>query len=114
VNTRRIELAKYTDRDAGVLAGRGRGEAVRKAEKLSEIDSDAAARVEVVIPEHVFSVNSSFFLGMFTLSIRRLGPDEFRRRYLFSGPNAKAIVEDGIRKAMLTASPLQSARRAIA
>lgn len=41
--------------------------------------------VNVVIPEDTYSVNMSFFLGLFANSIRTLGKQEFNRRYTFQG-----------------------------
>lgn len=106
-----IELRKYSDPGVGVLAGRERGEAVRKEERLDALDRDESAVVDVVIPDEVFSVNSSFTLGMFTESIRKLGPDRFRAKYRFRGPNAERTREEGIKKALLTSSPLRTLER---
>jgi hypothetical protein len=41
--------------------------------------------VTIQIPEDTYSINMSFFLGLFANSIRSLGKDEFCRRYRFMG-----------------------------
>lgn len=105
-----IDLRKYHQVGVGVLAGRERGEFVRSREELDRLDDDARFTATVVIPDWVFSVNSSFFLGMFSESIRKLGAEEFRKRYFFEGPNAERVRDEGVRRAVLAALPLPVAR----
>ncbi len=88
-----------------VFAGRDRGRAVRNAAQLDAVDQ-ADATVEVRVPDDVYSINSSFFLGMFGKSVRNLGAEEFRRRYHFVGEDLHEFVEEGIREALDTSSPL--------
>lgn len=101
----RIDLAKFASEGARVFAGRDRGEAARQKANLELLDQQGVF-VEVVVPRHAYSVNSSFFLGMFGDSIRRLGEARFRERYSFSGAAVALVVEDGIREALRTSSPL--------
>ena len=101
-----IHLLNYTKPDVGVLAGRDRGEKARKEEGLDQLDRGDSV-VTVVIPDSVYSVNSSFFLGMFDKSIQLLGADDFRRRYVFVGPDAERTREEGIRKALLMGRPFR-------
>jgi hypothetical protein len=108
MSLRVISLAKYSQ-GIGILAGRDRGKAVREAEGLDAVDRSRTP-VIVQIPEDVFSVNSSFFLGMFEKSINALGEDEFRRVYAFEGPDAVQTVEDGIRTALLMGTRLRPHR----
>lgn len=103
--THRVDLANYNSVGIRVYAGRDRGEAVRKAARLDELDT-AEGPVIVVIPADVFSVNSSFFLGMFGPSIRLLGEERFRHHYRFEGADLELLVEDSIRQATRTSSPL--------
>lgn len=105
MTTRRIDLGKYSSKGVGVLAGRERGAAVRKEENLDAIDA-SADDVEVFIPDRLYAVNTSFFLGMFERSIVRLGADRFRARYHFVGRDAEATRDEGIRIAALYGTPL--------
>ena len=100
-----VDLGNYSQPSIGVLAGRDRGAAVRQRARLDDWDNDESATVHVIIPEYVYSLNSSFFLGMFTKSIRALGRERFVARYRFTGPDAQKIVEQGVRKALLTSTP---------
>src|SRR5690349_6207321 len=101
-----IDLATFATKGVGILAGRERGALARRHLKLDDADR-TGAELEVRIPDAIISVNSSFFLGLFGESVRGLGETEFRRRYLFTGgPDAEAIQDEGIRKALRTASPL--------
>ena len=45
----------------------------------------AGDAVTLVIPKDTYSVNMSFFLGLFANSIRQLGKQEFYKRYQFEG-----------------------------
>ena len=107
-----INLEKYATPGVGVLAGRQRGELVRKEVDLDHSDAEPE-EVTVIVPDFIFSINSSFFLGLFGNSIRRLGAEEFRRLFHFEGRNLKPFVEDGIRQALRTGSPLTAASRRV-
>jgi hypothetical protein len=102
---RQIDLATFNSSGVRVYAGRDRGEAARRDARLADADA-AGEAIVVLIPEDVFSINSSFFLGMFGDSIRLLGEDGFRRQYTFVGPGIDLVLEDGIREALRTSSPL--------
>ena len=68
-----------------VFSGRDRGEALREKYGLDALDT--AAEVDVVIPESIWTVSSSFFLGMFGPSVRKCGSvDSFERKYRFKAP----------------------------
>lgn len=108
--TRAIDLDDYRSKSSRVFAGRHRGEEVRKTARLNDEDK-AEDAVEVVIPMDTFSVNSSFFLGMFGDSIRALGEERFREKYHFKGKNISRVLEDGIREALRTGSPLERPRQ---
>lgn len=70
-----------------VFTGRPRGIALRERFKLERADSRLEL-VEVIIPEDVYSVTSSFFLGMFDKSILTYGSkDKFREHYSFKVPD---------------------------
>lgn len=104
-----IDLGKYAD-NIGILAGRDRGQAVRRDARLDDADRDGIP-VRVVIPDVVYSVNSSFFLGLFEKSVNALGEGEFRRRYVFEGKDADQTREEGIRTALLMGAPFRPLRK---
>jgi hypothetical protein len=67
-----------------VYVGRARGQQVRAQLKLDEADRDNK-NVTVRIPNSTFSINSSFFLGLFGPSIRAAKSREaFLARFSFS------------------------------
>jgi hypothetical protein len=101
-----LDFGKYITAGVGILAGRERGHRARTAERLDAVDRKADEMVKVVVPEEVYSINSSFFLGMFEKSIVDLGEAEFRRRYLFEGDVAISARNEGIRIARLFKRPL--------
>ncbi|MBA2293130.1 MAG: hypothetical protein H0W15_11830 [Gemmatimonadales bacterium] len=104
-NERTIELLAYMTDGAHALVGRKRGELVRKANKLDDLD-DTTDTIVVTVAQDIWSVNSSFFLGMFGNSIRKLGEAAFRRRYRFVGKGTAELVDDGVRTALRRSSPL--------
>lgn len=101
----RIDLDSYRDPRSRIFSGRARGEQVRLAAKLPELDI-STDRVEIHVPEDVFSVTSSFFLGMFRDSINTLGEEGFRKKFSFAGKNIQRVVDESIREALKRSSPL--------
>lgn len=99
-----IDLDQYRSEDSLVFAGRDRGAVVRKRARLDEIDR-TGEDVLIIVPDDVYSVNSSFFLGMLGESIRKLGEEEFRRRFRFKGAIIEVVVDDAIREALRKGSP---------
>lgn len=88
---------KYNEK---VLAGRPEGKEYRAHLNLDNIDKTSDV-VEVIIPEYFFSLNSSFFLGCFGPSVRNLGEQSFREKYVFTCDSAlKKGIEDGISRAL--------------
>ena len=94
-----IDLGKYCSATI-VLSGRTKGEKIRKELQLQTIDKEAEP-IAVEVPLGVVSMNSSFFLGLFGPSVRQLGAENFKRKYMFKA--RPAVVEDvnrGIRDAL--------------
>lgn len=65
-----------------VLSGVDFGEETRKLLDLDSIDNTDET-VTFLIPDHVYSVNSSFFSGLFQISLKKFGEAKFREKYLF-------------------------------
>lgn len=79
--TQKIDFSTFNSR---VLVGRPRGEQAREKFALDKIDSKGE-QVHVVVPTNIYSVNSSFFLGLFGPSIVLSGSRQaFFERYHFS------------------------------
>lgn len=101
-----INLESIRQAKSRVFSGREFGKTVRIKYNLDELDI-SAEQITIVIPEDTISFNSSFFLGLFDKSIRNLGEDEFRRKYLFISTDiiGKSI-EDGIKRAQKNSNAL--------
>ena len=70
------------------LAGKPRGEDARRAFRLDEIDHEVGI-VTVTIPDYIYAVSSSFFLGLFSRSVASLGSaDAFFAHYRFSASDS--------------------------
>lgn len=102
-----VDLAEFTSPGVRVYAGRDRGREVRAAAGLADAD-DRGESVLVKIPMDLFSLTTSFFLGMFAESVRKLGEGLFLERYKFEGPGIETVIRDGIADALLVSSPLPS------
>lgn len=83
-----------------VFTGRSRGLADRKKLRLDQLDQ-AQDNVVVRIPQGVYTVTSSYFLGLFGESIRFLGRDGFLTHYIFEAPTHVAQkIDDWIARAL--------------
>jgi hypothetical protein len=102
-----VDLANHRSKNSRVYSGRPRGRLVRKELKLDTLDKDNSI-YEFLIPLDTFSVNTSFFLGLFGESVRSLSENGFRSKYLF--PNAKESIlkniNSGIERALKEKSVL--------
>jgi hypothetical protein len=102
-----IDLAKYRSDNSRVYSGRPRGRLVRKELKLINLDKDTQI-YEFTIPLDTFSLNTSFFLGLFGDSVRSLGEIGFRNKYLFPGikESIRRNIDSGIERALKEKSVL--------
>lgn len=99
-----VDLDRHRTKGVRVFSGRARGLEVRKKEDLDSRDEDEQ-QVTVRIPDDTFAVTSSFFLGLFGPSIKRLGEDGFHAKYHFEGPGAEEVA-DLVRYAARAVNPL--------
>lgn len=75
-----------------VFSGRDRGIAARAEYGLDRID-DSADSVEVILPDTLYTLTSSFFLGLFGDSVRKCGSvSGFEEKYRFKGPGFLAPI----------------------
>ena len=102
-----LDLGAYQDPDVKVYSGRPRGEMVRQETGLDRLDVDSRySRIIVRFPDDTWDVGSSFWLGMFAPSVEKLGADQFRARYCFTGGIRHEDVDAGIEDALMELNPL--------
>jgi len=83
MDKQKVELLKYRGHGSTVFTGRPEGKLARADLDLDTKDSDGIIYV-VVIPKNTTSFNSSFFLGLFFDSIKKLGSiEKFYKKYTF-------------------------------
>lgn len=89
-----------------VFTGRERGKKARAQFKLDNIDTQEEV-VNLDIPDEVYSVTSSYFLGFFGDSVRTLGREGFKKKYVFKAPkHISDKLEDWITRALRDKSNL--------
>ena len=92
----RVDISKYKGQKYKVLSGVDRGKEVRKELNLDGIDLQSE-KVYFTIPEDVYSLNCSFFSGLFQESLKKLGEKRFREKYQFECTDIiRKNIEDGI------------------
>ena len=80
---REIDLSLYTKSGkVRNLSGKDRGLAAREEFGMDDLDQ-SDDQVVIRIPDYVYAISTSFFCGMFSQSYNVLGPDGFRRKYVF-------------------------------
>jgi len=84
-NTINLEDFRVSDgqRVSKVFTGRDRGKFVRENSKIDEIEAKYDA-VNIVIPDNVYSINPSFFEEFLVNVVKKLGKDEFLKKFNFS------------------------------
>lgn len=102
-----IDLAQVrTSPESRVFSGRERGLSARQKFNLDRLDRGPGTAA-VVIPSNTYSMNMSFFLGMFGDSVRSLGREGFNRKYRFeSDPVHLQSIVEGINRALKESSVL--------
>ena len=91
------------------LVGRENGEEtltklIKKGNNLEEIENHFN-QIIIKIPERIVSMNKSYFLGLFELSVERLGKEGFENKYIFQTSDyIKGKIKTHINAACLKAS----------
>lgn len=102
----KIYLSDCIKSGSKVLSGREEGNEARKKFKLDKKDK-IEEKIEVEVPESIYSINISFFLGLFGKSIRDLGEDKFKSKYKFICDEfIQQNIDDGIKKALRVSNVL--------
>lgn len=95
-----IDLNNYKTKGVKVFSGRDKGKDLRNKLKLDEIEKNEQIIV-VIVPEDIYSLNSSFFLGLFGKSVRNFGEDGFRKKFIFKCDEIiKNNIDDGVSEAL--------------
>lgn len=85
----------FKDMGGPVYVGRANGEKAREHLNIDRLDT-VPEPVEVIVPDSTYSINSSYFLGLFGKSVRAFGTiDGFLGHYNFK---AKQNLMDSIRR----------------
>lgn len=99
---KRITLGDMLPANTKILSGREDGKNARLHYKLDEIDQQGI-EVEVNIPSKFWTISSSYFLGCFGKSVRKLGVERFKQKYQFKcDPIFRSNIEDGIARSVNT------------
>lgn len=67
---------------AKVFTGRDRGEDVRKASDIDEIEKKYD-EIFIIIPDNIYSINPSFFEELFVNVVLKLGREKFMEKFKF-------------------------------
>jgi hypothetical protein len=80
------QLIDFSKLGGPVYAGCANGALARQRLKIDALDAEQDP-VRVLIPEHTYTVNSSYFLALFGPSLKRFDSRAaFLRHYRFEGP----------------------------
>ena len=91
-----VDLEDICMEDTKVLSGRDKGRLAREIFALHTWDT-RKGMILVKIPDRVVSLNSSYFIGLFCDSVKLLGEEVFREKYVFEcDSNIRKNTEDGI------------------
>ena len=88
-----INLINYRTGGSKIFSGRDKGIAARKELELNKFDG-ASESVEVLIPKDTWSINSSFFGGLFEKSIISLKEKRFLEKYKFEFDDKTPLTEE--------------------
>lgn len=102
IEKRDIDLSKYRGNKSSIYTGRPQGYGVRRELNLDEVDL-SEDEVVFIIPEGTTSLNPSFYLGLLFDSYKKLGLDQFHKKYSFqvltSNPAIKRVLEKNLEDA---------------
>lgn len=102
-----IDLGKYKNPKSTNFTGRPQGSSVRNSIGLDKLDKEKDKTVELIIPNGTTSFNPSFYLGLLFDSYKKLGLEQFKKKYTIriasSNPETRKVLErnleDGMRNA---------------
>lgn len=89
-----INLEQFAKGRITLLAAKPKGAEARSALKIDELDK-TEDHVDVCIPDYIITITPSFFLGLFSKSLDKLGEEAFFQKYHFV--NAKMSIQKQIK-----------------
>lgn len=99
INRININLEKFRGNNSTLYYGRFKGETVRVELLLNNKDKDIF-KYNFIIPDGTTSFNPSFYLGLLSDSIEKLGFEKFNNKYQFvilsNNPNIISVINDNI------------------
>lgn len=90
----KVRLEKFLN-DSTYLSGRPNGVSARKNIKLDTIDN-SDEKVEFIISDRITGIGVSFFLGLFSKSVKKFKEDKFREKYIFKFEVSSEEVKENI------------------
>lgn len=101
MNELRINLQNLISTGSKILSGRDKGELLRAKIELDKKENEYE-KIKIVIPISIVSFNSSYFLGLFTPSVKKYKTREaFLEKYEFECDDfIWKDIEDGIKEAL--------------
>jgi hypothetical protein len=78
-----INLEDYRVQGAKVFTGRDRGLFVRNQSQIDQIETKFD-KIEIIIPNNVYSINPSFFEELFFNVVNKLGKLQFLNKFTFT------------------------------
>lgn len=89
-SNRELDLGAFrTAPENKIFSGRPRGEEVRRKANVDSLEKLDDVCIAVKIPEDTFTLNLSFFLGLFAQTVAEKGKTWFERHYSFTGPKVQ-------------------------
>jgi hypothetical protein len=82
--TRMLDLSRLlNDSDTKIISGKERGMNARREYKIEDLDMENVT-FNVILPAQIKVIAPSFFMGMFSASVRRIGDvNKFLDKYKF-------------------------------
>lgn len=105
-----MDLKDYINAAETALVGRENGRTLRTALNTRGVNLESLEnshdKIKVIIPEHIVSMNRSFFLGAFADRARALGKIGFINKYCFmTSEHIQNKIEDHVDYAIKNATP---------
>jgi hypothetical protein len=103
-----INLSNHIPSASIILTGRDPGEELRSKLELDKIEDEIEV-INISVPDRIVSFNSSYFLGLFTPSIKKYKTkEEFLKKYKFKCDKwILKDIDDGINEALKKSNVLK-------
>ena len=89
----KVNLLRFRGDGSKIFSGREQGVRERNELRLNVLD-DGEEEINIIIPKDTWSINSSFFGGLFESSIIKLTEQGFRKKYKFKMDDGSDLSSD--------------------